>query len=102
MGDTASMFYALSPRTVPKDLSQGPPSPMLCPQGPVPKDRQGPPRTAPRTQGPVPRLPARVQATMPRLARLVLSREVISCSGDFPNASLFDRPVNNARGWDGS
>jgi hypothetical protein len=49
MGDTASMFYALSPRTVPKDLSQGPPSPMLCPQGPVMLCPQGPsPRTCPK------------------------------------------------------
>ena len=61
MGDTASMFYALSPRTVPKDLSQGPPSPMLCPQGPVvPKDRS--PRTAKDRQGPPqgPKDPSRV------------------------------------------
>ena len=47
-------------------------------------------------------LPALVPSKMPRLARLVLSREVVNWGGDFPNASLFDRPVNNARGWDGS
>ena len=35
---------------------------------------------------------------LPRLARLVLSRVIVDWRGDFPNASLFDRPVNNARG----
>jgi uncharacterized protein (DUF1778 family) len=29
---------------------------------------------------------------------LVLSRVIVDWLGDFPNASLFDRPVNNARG----
>ncbi len=42
--------------------------------------------------------PAQVPSKLPRLPRSVLSRAVVNWRGDFPNASLFDRQVNNARG----
>jgi hypothetical protein len=34
----------------------------------------------------------------PRPSRSILSRAVVNWRGDFPNGSLFDRQVNNARG----
>ncbi|MFN9985744.1 MAG: hypothetical protein ACK52S_09340, partial [Pirellula sp.] len=38
-----------------------------------------------------------VPPKLDQLPRSLLSRAVVNWRGDFPNASLFDRPVNNAR-----
>jgi hypothetical protein len=42
--------------------------------------------------------PAQVPSKLPRPSRSILSRAVVNRRGDFPNASLFDKQVNKARG----